>query len=830
MRKSVRNLVIGLSAIAAVAAVSLTLFFVGFFGEGAVEDVLAAASLAGFTERRYGRLTIEYPLDETLFPPEIAPPTFRWKDDNPGSDMWLVTIELPLLPKGAGRINRLTREPRWRPKRSLWETIKKCSIDKQATVTIVGVNQKSPKDILSAGQIGIKTSSDKVAAPIFYREVNLPFVEAVKDPSLIRWRFGAISSSQQPPIVLDQLPVCGNCHSFSADAAVLGMDVDYANDKGSYAIAAVHEYMTLDKDKIITWSDYKRGEGEGTYGLLSQVSPDGRFVVSTVKDESVFAPKPGLDFSQLFFPVKGILCIYDRQTGVFESLPGADDPNLVQSNPTWSPDGKHIVFAATEAYRLKNISGPRKVLLSADECREFLEDGKPFKFDLYRIPFNGGKGGEPEPLEGASFNGMSNFFARYSPDGKWIVFCKAENYMLLQPDSELYIIPAEGGEARRLRANTKRMNSWHSFSPNGKWLVFSGKPDSAYTRLFLTHIDEQGQSTPAVVLDHMTAPDRAANIPEFVNADAGAIRRIREQFVDDLSYVRAAKEFLKSGDYQGVERQCRKALALNPKNAAAYYCLGLAMFGRGAYDEAIRNLLQATRIEPLNGEAHTHLGVAYVGKGMLNEAVSHLQKALQIDPNNAEAHFNLGVAMFRRKNNQEAIKCWSQTVRLTPNDHEAHYYLAQALEAEGYVDKAIEHYASTVQLKPDHSKAHARLGLALCAKGSLKEATLHLSEAVRLEPGDTTVRYNLAVTLARLEQHKQAITHWLELVRLDPSNAGTLVYLAMSYAKTDQLDKALNCLDEALNIARSAGDEKLVGQIIRQIGLYRQNKPPGGVP
>ena len=48
------------------------------------------------------------------------------------------------------------------------------------------------------------------------------------------------------------------------------------------------------------------------------------------------------------------------------------------------------------------------------------------------------------PIEGASHNGMSNFFAKFSPDGKWIVFCKAENYMLLMPDSELYIIPSEG--------------------------------------------------------------------------------------------------------------------------------------------------------------------------------------------------------------------------------------------------------------------------------------------------------------------------------------------------------------------------------------------------
>jgi tetratricopeptide (TPR) repeat protein len=622
---------------------------------------------------------------------------------------------------------------------------------------------------------------------------------------------------------LERLPVCGNCHSFSADAGVLGMDIDYANDKGSYAVTAVQEDITLDRSTIITWSDYQRNEGEVTFGLLSQVSPDGRYVVSTVKDESVFVPKPGLEFSQLFFPVKGILCVYDRRTGAFQSLPGADDPNLVQSNPTWSPDGKYIVFAATRAYSLKRVSGPRKVLLSPEDCREFLEEGKPFQFDLYRIAFHDGRGGRPEPLAGASFNGRSNFFPKYSPDGKWIVFCRAQNYMLLQPDSELYIIPAAGGEARRLRANTKRMNSWHSFSPNGKWLVFSGKPDSAYTRLFLTHIDEQGRSTPAVVLDRLTTPDRAANIPEFVNASPHAIRRIREQFIDDLSYTRAAWEFLKSKDYAGTERQCQRALELNPQSADAYYYLGLALFGRKEYDEAIRALSEAARLKPASSEIHGHLGTVLVARGRVNEAVRHLQQSLQLDPNNAEAYFNLGVAMFGQGHKQEAIEYWSQAVRLRPDDYEAHYNLAVACEEQKDVDQAIGHYRQAVQFKPDHSLAQAKLGLALCAKGAFPEGLPHLSQAVALDPENTTVRYNLAVTLARLKQHDQAIVHWLQILRRDPRNAEVLACLAASYAETGQLDKALRSLEEALPLARAAGAERLVGQIMRQMESYRQS-------
>ncbi len=813
----------GLSVVAVAAAGIVILSLRGTNAE----DVLKAIE----NRAQLDRLAIEYPLDETLFPPEIPAPSFRWKDGHPRSDLWLVAVEFS---DGRGPIAFFARQALWRPPAPVWEEIKKRSLERPATVTIFGVKREMPSQAFSAGHITIKTSAHKVGAPLFYREVNLPFVDAVRDPSRIRWRFGAVSSEEAPPIVLENLPVCGNCHSFSANAGVLGMDVDYANDKGSYAVVAVQKHMTLDKTTIITWSDYRRSEGEVTYGLLSQVSPDGRFVVSTVKDESVFVPKPGLDFSQLFFPVKGILCVYDRQTGAFQSLPGADDPKLVQSNPTWSPDGRYLVFAATEAHSLRRVGGPRKVLLSPEECREFLQDGKPFKFDLYRIPFNDGRGGPAEPLAGASFNGKSNFFPKYSPDGKWIVFCRAENYMLLQPDSELYIIPAEGGEARRLRANTKRMNSWHSFSPNGRWLVFSGKPNSPYTQLFLTHIDERGESTPAVVLDHLSTPDRAANIPEFVNADAGAIRRIQERFIDDLSYTRAAWEHLKSNDYEGAERQCRKALELNPKSTDAHYFLGLAMFGRKRYDEAIQYLSQAVQIDPANSEIRTHLGVAFISKGMLNDAITHLQKALQLAPNNVEACFNLGVAMLQRGDRQEAIRYLSQAVRLRPNDQEAHYNLAMAFEWQGDVDRAIEHYVRTVQLNPDHARAHEKLGVALCMKGTLNEGLPHLSKAVSLEPDNAAARYNLAVTLARLKQHDQAIVHWLRLLRVDPRNADVLSCLAASYAQTGQLDKALSSLQQALDIAFAAGNEELVGKITRQMTLYKQNRPPdnaaGGNP
>ena len=303
-----------------------------------------------------------------MFPPEIVAPTFVWNDATEGVVGWKVLLRFG----GEGDVLHFaTTEPSWRPSEADWAEIKRRSTERDAEVAIVGVGRRDA--VASAATVRIRTSTDPVGDSIFYREVPLPFLDVVRDPSRIRWRFGTIDSEESPPIVLENLPVCGNCHSFSRDGGVLGLDVDYGNDKGAYAVLPVSKEMVLDDEKIITWSDYRRNDGDATYGLLSQISPDGRYVISTVKDRAVFVATPDIQFSQLFFPVKGILVFHDRETGEFKPLPGADDPAYVQSNPTWSPDGQYVVFARSKAYHKASAADPRGVLLNEKDVPEFVE-------------------------------------------------------------------------------------------------------------------------------------------------------------------------------------------------------------------------------------------------------------------------------------------------------------------------------------------------------------------------------------------------------------------------------------------------------------------------
>ena len=462
------------------------------------------------------------PFNESLFPPEFPSPTFFWEETNKDFNSWIVVIEQD---KEFKYISPILRIRKWKLDPKIWEKIKSLPHNNFYNITIIGFDWFNHKRF-SNGTARFAISDDSVGAPIFYRSVPLPFSFAVRHLDSIEWKLLDISNANEPKTVLKNMKICSNCHSFSANGKSLGMDIDYGNDKGSYITANIEAETKLYKENIFTWNDYKREDNEYTFGFLSQVSPDGRYIISTVKDRSIFVSQENIYFSQLFFPIKGILIYYDSKTKEFYPLKGADDRAYVQSNGSWSPDGKTIYFARANSLILPEADTSRETILPPYIARDFIRGKRDFKYDIYTIPFNNGKGGKSKPLAGASGNGLSNYFPRCSPDGKWLVFCQANNFMLLQPDSKLYIMPSNGGIPLLMNCNTSKMNSWHSWSPNSKWLAFSSKAFGPYTNLFISHIDSKGMDSPPVWLENAVPNNRAVNIPEFVNIRYSELEKI----------------------------------------------------------------------------------------------------------------------------------------------------------------------------------------------------------------------------------------------------------------------------------------------------------------
>jgi len=760
--------------------------------------------------RRHQPITVDYPLDESVFPPEFPPPTILWRDASPKATVWTIDVSFggaatpslhaasrgePLQvgeidPRAVGPTNelpRLTPEQAaahtWVPDAATWEAIQKGSTAAPAVLTITGYRDPQLRRAVSRGRVTIRTSTDPVGAPIFYRDVPLMPSEGEKGvikpldkkaTPLIAWRLRNVADTKSR-VVMTGLYACANCHSVSRDGRTMGMDLDGPNNnKGLYALFPIEPRATIRAENVVEWSTF-RGKlgGKLRVAFMSQVSPDGRYVVTSINDpgqgqsdyqrrqfpkdlQSTYYVANFKDyrFLQVFYPTRGILAWYSKTIGKLQPLPGADDPRYVHTNAVWSPDGKYLVFARAEAKEAYPEGS--KLAERANDPNE-----TQIRYDLYRIPFDDGRGGEAVPIAGASGNGMSNSFPKISPDGRWIVFVQARNGQLMRPDGQLYIVPVEGGVARRMRCNTPLMNSWHSFSPNGRWMVFSSKSRSPYTQMFLTHVDEHGNDSPALLIENSTAANRAVNIPEFVNIPPDGLMNIDAPVTEYYRLIDVASEAMNEGKHEAALPMLRQALAESPGDAVVQNSYGSALAATGRLAEAVAQYRKATALAPDYPEAHNNLASALVQSGRTDEAMAEFEKALALKPEFAEAHSGLG----------------------------------GLLAQNGKLDDAIPHLLKAVELGPQNPMARANLCLALSMAGRAQDAIPHAEQAVALSNGQDPLLLDM---LGRL------------------------------YAQAGRLPEAIEATRRALQVATGAGDERLARDLRARLSSYEAT--PGGGP
>lgn len=145
--------------------------------------------------------------------------------------------------------------------------------------------------------------------------------------------------------------------------------------------------------------------------------------------------------------------------------------------PNFSNDGKRIAYTSTD----KSPNGH--------------QDYTATIADIHVLPYGERRGGQVEPLKGASEADWFEYYPAFSPDDKYIAFTRAKTGA--SPDgpyynrnAEVYIVSSQGGTPERLLANDPPacanekspgvINSWPKWSP----LVRSSNGKSYYFMIF----------------------------------------------------------------------------------------------------------------------------------------------------------------------------------------------------------------------------------------------------------------------------------------------------------------------------------------------------------
>ncbi len=435
-------------------------------------------------------LTVTYPKDEALFPPNLCAPFVEWSDVN--NNLWQVTVAMP---ERSRKWVMLSRTRRWRIPENVWREIVESAGASVVALQVRGVERvglwgKTRDEVHVSGKVSFRISKDPADNVVIYRLIDPPFINRKTPDIFVR----ELRGLRPAPFICMRREYCINCHTFSSQTGrrgKLAIQVRYGGKEPHYPRIYL-ALLDLETREVV--KPVMPFTPQGT--TFMAWSPDGTKLALAGK-HLVSATRPQVHGSLPTLQANADIAVYDVETGKVLLLPGASEKGVLEVYPHWTPDGKSIVFSAAPGGL----------------------ESKLTHLNLHVIPYADGRGGKAKPVPGASNNGRSNYFPRFSPDGKWLSFVQSDGGSFIKSSSDIYLMPATlEGRARALESNDPlAADSWYCWSSNSRWIVFTSKrDDGAFARLYFTHIDGEGHASEPVRLPIANEMRMSFNIPEFV--------------------------------------------------------------------------------------------------------------------------------------------------------------------------------------------------------------------------------------------------------------------------------------------------------------------------
>jgi adenylate cyclase len=136
-------------------------------------------------------------------------------------------------------------------------------------------------------------------------------------------------------------------------------------------------------------------------------------------------------------------------------------------------------------------------------------------------------------------------------------------------------------------------------------------------------------------------------------------------------------------DWAAADKECRRAIELNPQSAQSYMIYTHYLAGIGRFDEASTFGARGLELDPLSVSTHFFLGWSALFAGRNDEAIAKLSKAVELDPSNGWVRMFLGRAYLFKGMPQRAIEVMETAERLNPDDSYALGYLGYGYAVTG---------------------------------------------------------------------------------------------------------------------------------------------------
>ncbi len=224
------------------------------------------------------------------------------------------------------------------------------------------------------------------------------------------------------------------------------------------------------------------------------------------------------------------LIFYDVDKGTIRNILKTDTD--LETFPCWAPDGKKLYYCVAHVPEFAGAS---------DSARtdRIMQISLQVRYNVMSMTFDEATGqfGEPQLEVDCVSQHKSAAVPRISPDGRYLLFTVADygQFHIWHKTADLYVKDLQTGAVYPLtEANSKDVDSYHTWSSNGRWIVFSSRrDDGSFTRPYIAYFDKQGRAHKAFLLPQENPLqniqlNKSYNVPELTK-DAVRAEGIKEE-------------------------------------------------------------------------------------------------------------------------------------------------------------------------------------------------------------------------------------------------------------------------------------------------------------
>ena len=229
--------------------------------------------------------------------------------------------------------------------------------------------------------------------------------------------------------------------------------------------------------------------------------------------------------------------------------------------------------------------------------------------------------------------------------------------------------------------------------------------------------------------------------------------------------LQQANEAIDKMDFAAALDPLLKYIAQRPDEPYPHFQLGYAFAGLKRAEDAKSEFSRAIALDPKMAAAYQNLGLVLMDSDPA-AAAEAFRHAAELQPTESRPRFLAGLSLEHAGKFTEAIEQYRAALALSPKDYEAHFALGRALLRSNDAAGAEEQFRAALASRGDAAPAQLGLASALLAQKKYEAASNSLAEYLKLKPGDRSAHFDRASALLNLSRFDEA------LAELDLSDAG----------------------------------------------------------